>query len=43
MKPKQVKTAISIDLPEEIHQRGHERSRQLRDIYAQIQKWFDPD
>jgi hypothetical protein len=32
-----------FDLPKEIYQLGHQRSRLLRDIYTQMQKWFDPD
>jgi len=32
-----------FDLPEEIHQKGRERARLLRDIYAALEKWFEPD
>lgn len=32
-----------FDLPDEIHQRGRERARLLREIYAQMENWFDPD
>lgn len=32
-----------FDLPEEIYQRGRERSLLLRDMYADMQRWFDPE
>ena len=32
-----------FELPEEIHQSGRERMDLLREIYTDMEKWFDPD
>jgi hypothetical protein len=32
-----------FDLPEEIHQERRERASLLREMYAEMEKWFDPD
>jgi hypothetical protein len=30
-------------LPEEIHQIGHERMSLIRELYADMEKWFEPE